>query len=65
MFQTIETFENIQVIREQMEFAIRERQMSLKMIARLLKGKTIGDLLALADSIEVTANLQEIVAILN
>ncbi len=104
--QNLETFENIQVIREQMEFAIRESLLSLKkiamfdmdntilrssfintaaaefgfkkelvdivtnnnnpfirtkMIARLLKGKSIADLLALTDSIEVTANLQETV----
>jgi len=105
--QNLETYENIQVIREQMEFAIREGLTSLKkvamfdmdntilrasfintaakefgftkdlvdivtnnnnpfirtkMIARLLKGKNIGDILALADSIEVTPNLQEVVA---
>lgn len=104
--QNLETFENIQVIREQMEFAIRESLMSLKKIAmfdmdntilrtsfiqtaaaefgfkkelvdivinnnnpfirtklisRLLKGKNIGDLLALTDSIAVTPNLQEVV----
>ncbi|MBK6384164.1 MAG: HAD-IB family phosphatase [Chitinophagaceae bacterium] len=102
--QNLETFENIQVIREQMEFAIREGLMSLKkvaifdmdntilrasfintaasafgfknelvdivtnnhnpfirtkMIARLLKGKSIGDLLELTDSIDVTPNLTE------
>lgn len=104
--QNLETFENIQVIREQMEFAIRESLMSLKkiamfdmdntilrtsfiqtaaaefgfkkelvdivtnnnnpfirtkLIARLLKGKNIGDLLALTDSIAVTPHLQEVV----
>jgi len=104
--QNLETYENIQVIREQMEFAIREGLMSLKkiamfdmdntilrtsfintaaaefgfkkelvdivtnnnnpfirtkLIARLLKGKTIGDLLMLADKIEVTPYLQEVV----
>jgi glucosyl-3-phosphoglycerate synthase len=32
-----------------------------KLIARLLKGKTIGDLLSLIDSIPVTANLEMIV----
>jgi len=105
--QNLETYENIQVIREQMEFAIREGLMSLKkiavfdmdntilrtsfinaaanefgfkselvnivtnnnnpfirtkMIARLLKGKTIGDLLALTDSIEVTEGVRELIA---
>lgn len=104
--QNLETYENIQVIREQMEFAIREGLMSLKkiamfdmdntilrtsfinsaaaefgfkkelvdivtnnnnpfirtkLIARLLKGKSIGDLLMLTDKIEVTPNLQEAV----
>lgn len=104
--QNLETYENIQVIREQMEFAIREGLMSLKkiamfdmdntilrasfintaaaefgfkkdlvdivtnnnnpfirtkMIARLLKGKTIGELLAVTDTIEVTPHLQELV----
>ncbi len=103
--QNLETFENIQVIREQMEFAIRENLMSLKkiamfdmdntilrasfintaaaefgfkkelvdivtnnsnpfirtkLIARLLKGKTIGDLLGVADKIEVTPNLDKL-----
>lgn len=107
--QNLETYENIQVIREQMEFAIRESLTSLKkiamfdmdntilrasfintaarefgftkelvdivtnnnnpfirtkMIARLLKGKTFGDIIALADNIEVTPNLQEVVAAL-
>jgi len=105
--QNLETYENIQVIREQMEFAIREGLMSLKKIAvfdmdntilrtsfintaaekygfkrqlvdivtnnnnpfirtklivALLKGKSIGDILELTDSIEVTPHLQEIVA---
>lgn len=104
--QNLETYENIQVIREQMEFAIREGLMSLKkvamfdmdntilqtsfinaaagefgfknelvnivtnnsnpfirtkLIARLLKGKSIGDLLALTDKIQVTPNLQEVI----
>ena len=104
--QNLETYENIQVIREQMEFAIRESLMSLKkiamfdmdntilrtsfintaaaefgfkkelvdivtnsnnpfirtkLIARLIKGKSIGDLLALTDKIEVTPYLQEVV----
>lgn len=103
--QNLETYENIQVIREQMEFAIRESLMSLKkiavfdmdntilkssfintaanefgfkkelvdivtnnnnpfirtkLIARLLKGKTIGDLLSLTDKIEVTPHLPEL-----
>lgn len=102
--KNLETYENIQVIREQMEFAIRESLMSLKKIAvfdmdntilrrsfintaaahfgftkRLedivvnnynpfirtkliawqLKGRTIGDLIALADTIDVTPNLKE------
>ncbi len=102
--QNLETYENIQVIREQMEYAIRESLLSLKkiamfdmdntilrisfintaankfgfekelvdivsnnstpfirtkLIARLLKGKTIGDLLSLTDTIEVTPHLQE------
>lgn len=102
--QNLETYGYIQVIREQMEFAIRENLMSLKkiamfdmdntilrksfintaaaefgfqkelvdivtnnsnpfirtkMIARLLKGKTIGDLLSLTDGIAVTPHLQE------
>lgn len=105
--QNLETYENIQVIREQMEFAIREGLMSLKkiamfdmdntilrasfihtaagefgfrqdlvdivsntnnpfirtkLIARLLKGKSIGDLLGIADQIQVTAHLEEIIA---
>lgn len=104
--QNLETYENIQVIREQMDFAIRESLMSLKkiaifdmdntilrasfintaanafgfttellnivtnnnnpfirtkLIARLLKGKTIGDLLAVADNIEITPHLQEVI----
>lgn len=104
--QNLETYENIQVIREQMEFAIKENLMSLKkiamfdmdntilrssfihvaasefgfkdelidivtnnsnpfvrtkLIARLLKGKTIGELLEVADKIEITANLKETV----
>lgn len=102
----LETYENIQVIREQMEFAIREGLMSLKkiavfdmdntileksfiqtaaekfgfkdellniltssnnpfistkMIARLLKGKNIGDILAVADQIPVTPHLPELI----
>ncbi len=104
--QNLETYENIQVIREQMEFAIREGLMSLKkiamfdmdntilrtsfihtaaeefgfkkelldivtnnnnpfirtkLIARLLKGKNIGDLLSLTDRIEITAHLPELI----
>lgn len=104
--QNLETYEYIQVIREQMEFAIKESLLSLKkiavfdmdntilrvsfihtaasefgfkkelvdviadnnnpfirtkLIARLLKGKTIGDLLSLADRIEITPNLQDLV----
>ena len=107
--KNLETYENIQVIREQMEYAIREGLMSLKkiamfdmdntilrnsfiysaatkfnfqkelvevitnnnnpfirtkMIARLLKGRSIGDLLSLTDLIEVTSNLKEIVSAL-
>ena len=102
--QNLETYENIQIIREQMEFAIREGLMSLKkiaifdmdntilrtsfihsaaakygfskelvnivtnndspftrtkLIAGLLKGKSIGELLELTDSIEVTPHLRE------
>jgi glucosyl-3-phosphoglycerate synthase len=102
----LETYENIQVIREQMDFAIREGLMSMKkiamidmdntilrssfinsaadefgfknelvdivinnnnpfirtkMIARLLKGKTIGELLSITDGIEVTPNMQALV----
>lgn len=105
--QNLKTYEYIQVIREQMEFAIREGLTSLKkiamfdmdntilrgsfintaaaafgftkelvdivtnsnnpfirtkMIARLLKGKDIGDILSLAENIEVTPNLLEVVA---
>jgi glucosyl-3-phosphoglycerate synthase len=107
--QNLETYENIQVIREQMEFAIREGLMSLKkiavfdmdntilrasfiqsasvafgfekelvnivtsnnnpfirtkLIARLLKGKTIAQLLAVTDSIPVTPHLPELIALL-
>lgn len=107
--QNLETYENIQVIREQMEFAIRESLMSLKkiaifdmdntilrssfineaankftfkkelvdivtnnnnpfirtkLIARLLKGKSIGDLLTLTDEIETTPHLPEIITAL-
>lgn len=103
--QNLETFENIQVIREQMEFAIRENLLSMKkiavfdmdntllrgsfiqtagesfgfgrelvnivtannnpflrtkLIARQLKGRTIGDLLAVADTIPVTPGLSEL-----
>lgn len=102
--QNLETYENIQVIREQMEFAIREGLRSLKkiavfdldntifrssfiqtaakefgfkdelvdivtgnnsayirtkLIATLLKGKSIADLLSIADSITVTPHLSE------
>jgi phosphoserine phosphatase SerB len=105
----LETYENIQVIRGQMEFAIRESLMSLKklaifdmdntilrksfirtaaekfgfaqqlkniaaenhnpftrtiLIAKLLKGKTLGELLEVADSIPVTPYLHEIVDML-
>lgn len=104
--KNLETYEDIQMIRGQMEFAIREGLMSLKKVAvfaldhvvlrgsfmevaaeqlgftqelaqikatndkaflrtklaaRLLKGRTIGELLEIADSISVTAHLQEIV----
>ena len=100
----LETYENIQVIREQMEFAIQESLMSLKkiavfdmdntvlrssfihsaaaafgfsgelmeivtnnnnpfirtkLIARLIKGKTIAELLAVTDGIETTPGLEE------
>ncbi len=103
--QNLETYENIHVIREQMEFAIREELMSLKkiavfdmdntilrssfintaartfdferelidvvtnsdnpfirtkLIARFLKGKSIGDLLTLTDSIQITPGLQDL-----
>ncbi|MEP7375406.1 MAG: HAD-IB family phosphatase [Chitinophagaceae bacterium] len=103
--KNLETYENIQVIREQMEFAIHESLMSLKkiavfdmdntilrasfintaathfgfakklgeivignqspfirtkLIAWQLKGRTIGELLSLADNIEVTQNLEEV-----
>ena len=103
--QNLETFENIQIIREQMDFAIKESLMSLKKIAIfdmdntilrasfihtaanefgfkkelinvvsdnnnafirtkhiafLLKGKTIADLLAVVDKIEVTPNLSNL-----
>jgi glucosyl-3-phosphoglycerate synthase len=104
--QNLETYENIQVIREQMEFAIKEGLMSLKkiavfdmdntllrasfintaaqrfgfkkelveivttqtnpfirtkLIAKLLKGRTIGELLEVTDTIEITPNTAEIV----
>jgi len=104
--KNLATYENIQIIREQMEFAIREGLMSLKkiavfdmdntilrtsfintaaekygfkkqlvdivttnnnpfirtkLIAALLKGKSIGDLLELTDSIAVTPSLEKIV----
>lgn len=107
--QNLETYENIQVIREQMEFAIREGLLSLKkiavfdmdntilrgsfiqaaakefgfqqelvdtvtsnnnayirtkLIARLLKGKSIGDILALTDTIEITPHLAEAITAL-
>lgn len=107
--KNLETYENIQIIREQMEFAIREGLMSLKkiavfdmdntilrtsfinaaaekygfkkqlvdivttnnnpfirtkLIAALLKGKSIGDILELTDSIDVTLNLEKIVTAL-
>ncbi len=100
--QNLETYENIQVIREQMDFAIRESLLTLKkivmfdmdntifrtsfiqaaaaaygfekelknivdhhsnpfirtkLIARMIKGRSIGDLLRLTDSIEVTPGL--------
>lgn len=102
--QNLETLENIQVVREQMEFAIRENLLNLKkiaifdmdntilrdsyiqtaarkfgfsnelmdivtnsgnpfirtkLIARLLKGRSFGELLAVADGITITPNLQE------
>jgi glucosyl-3-phosphoglycerate synthase len=103
--RNLETYENIHVIREQMEFAIREELLSLKkiavfdmdntilrssfintaarsfnfekelvdvitnsdnpfirtkLIARFLKGKSIGELLAITDSIHITPGLQEL-----
>ncbi len=102
--QNLETYENIQIIREQMDFAIRESLTSLKKIAvfdmdytilrasfihtaarefgfseqlievitnndspfvrtkhiaRFLKGKSIGDLLAIVDLIPVTPHFKE------
>ncbi len=105
--QNLETYENIQIIREQMDFAIRESLTSLKKIAvfdmdytilrasfihtaarefgfseqlievitnndspfvrtkhiaRFLKGKSIGDLLTIADLIPVTPHLKEAIA---
>ena len=102
----LETYENIQLIREQMDFAIRESLVSLKkvavfdmdntilrgsfihtcakefnfqkelveiitanqntflrtkLIAKLLKGKTISDLLNIADSIPITKNLEKLI----
>ena len=104
--KNLETYENIQIIREQMDFAIREGLMSLKkivifdmdntilrksfihsaaekygfkktlvdivtnnhnpfirtkLIAGLLRGQSIGDLLELTDNIEVTPNLQKLI----
>jgi HAD superfamily phosphoserine phosphatase-like hydrolase len=103
--RNLETYENIQVIREQMEYAIREGLMSLKkiamfdmdntilrasfiqtaserfgfrkdlmeivtnnnnpfirtkQIARLLRGRSIGELLETADGIDVTPNLEDL-----
>lgn len=103
----LETYENIQLIREQMDFAIRESLVSLKkvavfdmdntilrssfihtcakefnfqkelleiitanenaflrtkLIAKLLKEKTIGDLLNVADSIHLTDNLEKLIS---
>lgn len=105
----LETYENIQVIREQMEFAIQESLMSLKkiaifdmdntvlrssfiqsaaiafgfknelmeivtnnsnpfirtkLIARLLKGNTFAELLAVTDSIETTFGLKDALDVL-
>ena len=104
--ENLETFENIQVIREQMEFAIKESLANLKkvavfdmdntllrasfiqtaathfgfkkelieiattqqnafirtkQIAQLLKGKTIAEVLGVADSIALTANIEQTV----
>lgn len=104
--QNLETYENIQVIREQMEFAIREDLMSLKkiaildmdntllrasfiqtaaekfgfkkelveiattqtnpfirtkLIAKLLKGRSIAEVLEVADSIAVTPGAAQVV----
>jgi glucosyl-3-phosphoglycerate synthase len=103
--RNLETYENIQVIREQMEYAIREGLMSLKkiamfdmdntilrasfiqtasdrfgfrkqltdivtnsdnpfirtkQIARLLRGRSIGEMLETVDGIDVTANLSSL-----
>lgn len=107
--QNLETFENIQVVREQMEFAIRDSLLSLKkiavfdmdhtllrtsfihtcadyfdfkkeliqivtnnenpfvrtkLIAKLLKGRTISDLLTIIDSMPLTPNLSKIISLL-
>ena len=103
--RNLETYENIQVIREQMEYAIREGLMSLKkiamfdmdntilrasfiqtasdrfgfrkqltdivtnsdnpfirtkQIARLLRGRSIGEMLETVDGIDVTPNLSSL-----
>ncbi len=105
--QNLETFENINIIREQMDFAIRESLMSLKklaifdmdntilrnsfiskaalqfnfekelfdivtnhnnpfirtkQIAKLLKGKTIAELIAVTDTIAITPGLPEVIS---
>jgi len=107
--KNLETYEDIQVIRGQMEFAIREGLMSLKKIAvfgldhailkdsfietaseklgfkkelddirnrnenpfirsklitRLMKGRTIGELLEIADNMEITPNLPQLISAL-
>ena len=105
----LESYENIQLIREQMDFAIQESLVRLKkiavfdmdntilrasfiqscatafgfkkelleivtstenpflrtkLIAKLLKGRTIGDLLNIAESIPVTENLENLITVL-
>lgn len=107
--QNLELFENIQVVREQMEFAIRDSLLSLKkmaifdmdntllrgsfinqaanqfgfkenlveivtnnsnpfvrtkMIANLLKGKNLNELIQIAEQIEITPNLPQIIELL-
>jgi HAD superfamily phosphoserine phosphatase-like hydrolase len=108
--QNLETYEYIQVIREQMDYAIHEELLSLKkiavfdmdntvfrasfirtaaksfgftqelnsivqnnagnpfartkQIARLLKGRSFGELIEVAEGMEVTQNLQQTLAIL-
>ncbi|HAI85058.1 MAG TPA: glycosyl transferase family 2 [Chitinophagaceae bacterium] len=108
-FQNLETYEDIQVIRDQMEYAIKEQLLHLKkiavfdmdntilrnsfiqtatkvfgcneqllhivtnsdnpfirtkQIAQLLKGKNIGELTHIADSITVTPGLEALIQVL-